>query len=330
MADDVIQMQVWRGNWGLPSSDPNCLAVLAYCKFSGVPVRIRKTGNTLRSPSGAFPILRHRAVTETKVSGIFSYLRKQRWGSDFELSNKQGADVIAYSSMLEEKLLPAILHLWWIDSKTFVDVTRPWYAKIVPFPLNFYVPGRMQKEAWMRVFLPNNGANITTSEVEAKIYRDARECLNHLSYKLGDKEFFFGKMPTSLDALVFGYLAPILKAPLPNNQIQNHLKGCDNLSNLCDKILRRYFPPTSESDSKRKQEDDKKMAQNADFPNRQRNMILAAMFALTTMVGYAFLSGLIQIDFCEEKAISSPSECKAPDFELLDPLFEDQQEEEES
>ena len=52
--------------------------------------------------------------------------------------------------------------------------------------------------------------------------------------------------PSSLDALVFGYLAPILKAPLPSNQLQNHLRQCDNLCTLVNQILQRFFPPTRE------------------------------------------------------------------------------------
>ncbi|XP_046357275.1 metaxin-1-like isoform X1 [Haliotis cracherodii] len=334
MSDDVLELQVWKGDWGLPSVDPNCLAVLAYCRFSGVPVRVRKTGNTFRSPSGEFPMLKHKGITETKVAEIFSFLRKKNWGSDFELTNKQSADVIAFSSLLEEKLLPAVLHLWWIDGKTFTDFTRPWYARIIPFPLNFYVPGRKQKDANLRVFLSKGGENVTDSEVEGKIYRDAKECLNHLSYKLGSQEFFFGKTPSSLDALVFGYLAPILKAPLPNNQIQNHLKGCDNLCSLVNKILQRYFPPDpEEQEAKRKKEAEEKRRNTnsdaAEFPNKRRNMVLAAVFALTTMVGYAFMSGLIRLDFAEEKTDPQQNQTKPPDFQAFDQMFEDEGDNEE-
>ena len=35
----------------------------------------------------------------------------QHWGSDFELSTKQSADVVAFSALLEEKLLPALVSI---------------------------------------------------------------------------------------------------------------------------------------------------------------------------------------------------------------------------
>ncbi|KAK7480011.1 hypothetical protein BaRGS_00028744 [Batillaria attramentaria] len=341
--DDTMELHVWKGDWGLPSVDPNCLAVLAYCKFSGVPLDVKVTGNPWRSPTGELPNLRHNEVSETKVHNIFSYLRKQNWGSDFELSTKQCADVVAFSSMLEEKLLPALLHLWWIDGRTYVDFTRPWYTRMIPFPLNFFVPGRKQKAASLRVFLTKGGENITDSDVETKIYKEAKECLNLLSYKLGDQDFMFGRQPSSLDALVFGYLAPILKAPLPSNQLQTHLRQCDNLCNMCNKILQQFFPPNrAELEEKRRREEAARRAgvpmDDTEFPNKRRNMILAAVFAVTAMVGYAFMSGLINFQMLDyapsgpqqsaDKNNSSESGSKPnpPDFSAsgFDPMFEEQ------
>ena len=48
--------------------------------------------------------------------------------------------------------------------------------------------------------------------------------------------------PSSLDAYVFGHLAPILKSKLPNGKLQQHLKSLDNLTNFCTNILLLYFP----------------------------------------------------------------------------------------
>ncbi|KAL8581111.1 hypothetical protein ACOMHN_033559 [Nucella lapillus] len=325
---DKIEVHVWKGDWGLPSIDPNSLAVLAYCKFSGVPVDVKMTGNPWRSPTGQLPSLRHKEVKEARVHDIFAYLRKQNWGCDFDLSTKQSADVLAFSAMLEEKLLPALLHLWWIDGKTYVDFTRPWYTKIIPFPLNFFLPGRKQKAASLRVFLTKGGENINDSDVEAKIYKEAKECMNLLSYKLDKNEYMFGQQPSSLDALVFGYLAPILKAPLPSNQLQTHLRQCGNLCDLLNKILQRFFPPNrAELEEKRKQEEASQQAggssDDAEFPNRRRNMILAAIFAAAAMVGYASMNSLINIRMLDSGAGSRKPQ--PPDFAATgyDPMFEE-------
>ncbi|RUS72771.1 hypothetical protein EGW08_019471 [Elysia chlorotica] len=311
MASEKMKLEVWKGDWGLPSVDPHCLAVLAYCKYSGVPVDVIKTGNPWRSPTGNFPVLRHKGESYCKVTDIFSYLRKEHWGSDFELSTKQSADVIAFSALLEEKLLPALLHLWWMDDKTFIDVTRPWYSRAIPFPLSLFLPGRTQKKAELRVNLTKGGEYISEMETEAKVYKEAKECLNLLSHKLGDKQYMFGRLPSSLDALVFGYLAPLLKAPLPNNQLHNHLIQCDNLCRLVNDVLVTFFPvDLREMEEKKKKEQQQKSKNvtmdNSEFPHRRRNMFLAGIFALTTMAIYAWSSGLIQIQISDLDPAPSP------------------------
>lgn len=47
--------------------------------------------------------------------------------------------------------------------------------------------------------------------------------------------------PTSLDAFVFGFVAPLHKASLPSSHLQSHLKQLENLTHFCDNILEVYF-----------------------------------------------------------------------------------------
>lgn len=42
--------------------------------------------------------------------------------------------------------VPIQIHTFWIDAKNYVEVTRKWYAEAMPFPLNFFLPGRMQRQ----------------------------------------------------------------------------------------------------------------------------------------------------------------------------------------
>jgi len=74
------------------------------------------------------------------------------------------------------------------------------------------------------------------------VYREAERCLNTLSVRLGDEDFFFGSHPTSLDATVYAYLAPLLKVPFPSPALQNYLKSTSNLVKFVVRITQRYFP----------------------------------------------------------------------------------------
>lgn len=163
------------------------------------------------------------------------------------LSAREGSDTLAYIALLEEKLLPAILHTFWVDSDNYSSVTRPWYASRTPFPLRFYLPGKMSRVALNRILVTKGQPPLySMNEVEAQIYKDAKECLNLLSNRLGTSPFFFGDMPTTLDAFVFGFLAPLYKARLLKVQLQEHLKQLPNLCDFCDHILCVYFTEHAE------------------------------------------------------------------------------------
>ena len=78
------------------------------------------------------------------------------------------------------------------------------------------------------------------------MYSDAEKCLTLLSNRLGDSKYFFGNQPTSLDAIVYSYLAPLLKTPFPNSTLQNHLKACTNLVTFVARISQKYYPNISQ------------------------------------------------------------------------------------
>ncbi|KAK7811644.1 hypothetical protein U0070_022287 [Myodes glareolus] len=50
-----------------------------------------------------------------------------------------------------------------------------------------------------------------------------------------------GGRPSTLDAYVFGFLAPLYKVRFPKVHLQEHLKQLSNLCRLCDDILDIYF-----------------------------------------------------------------------------------------
>lgn len=218
----------------------------------------------------------------------------QKYNADYDLSARQGADTLAFMSLLEEKLLPVLVHTFWIDAKNYVEVTRKWYAEAMPFPLNFFLPGRMQRQHMERLQLlcgehrPEN-----EEELEKELYQEARECLTLLSQRLGSQKFFFGDAPASLDAFVFSYLALLLQIKLPSGKLQAHLRGLHNLCAYCTHILSLYFPwdgaemppPRQTSVGPETEEE----------PYRRRYQILSVLAGLAAMVGYALLSGIVSI-----------------------------------
>ncbi|XP_059688293.1 metaxin-1 isoform X2 [Gavia stellata] len=255
-----MELFCWAGGWGLPSVDPDCLAVLTYARFTGAPLKVHRVSSPWRSPSGRLPALKTRDEgTISKTQQIITHLRKQKYNADYDLSATQGADTLAFVSLLEEKLLPVLhlerLQLMWGD-------------------------GYMEDE----------------EKLEKELYRDARECLTLLSQRLGSQKFFFGDSPASLDAFVFSRLAPLLKAKLPNGKLQQHLKSLQNLCNYCTSILSLYFPwDGGEPPASAPRAAGADGGETEEDPHKRRNQLLSVLVGLAAMLGYAFLSGIVSI-----------------------------------
>ena len=50
-----------------------------------------------------------------------------------------------------------------------------------------------------------------------------------------------------------------------------------------------------EEERKAQQEQNEKKTEVGQHPNKKRNMLVSGMVALTAMVGYAFMSGMVQV-----------------------------------
>ncbi|XP_053744152.1 metaxin-1-like [Synchiropus splendidus] len=304
----------WEGDWGLPSVSSDSLVVLAYAQFAGAPLKLQKTSNPWRSPSGSLPALRtSQKEVLSRPADIIIHLRKQKYNADYDLSAKEGADSLALICLMEEKLLPALIYTFWVETKNYVDVTRRWYADHMPFPLNFLLPWRMQSQELERLRMLRGDATLEAGEdLEKELYRDAVECMNLLAHRLGSHKFFFGDSPSSLDAYVFGNLAPVLKAKLPNNKLQQHLKSLDNLSSFCTNILLLYFPRDGrETPSQKSTPPPPETGDMDHIPNKRRKQFLSVVVALGAMLSYALLTGMVSIQ--HQAVLEEP-----PDLESLD------------
>ncbi|XP_069506229.1 metaxin-1 [Ambystoma mexicanum] len=292
-----LELYCWSGAWGLPSVDADCLAVLTYARFAGAPLKVHKISNPWRSPSGTLPALQTlEDGVLSQTHQIITYLRKQKYNADYDLSATQGADTLAFVSLLEEKLLPAYIHTFWVDAKNYVEHTRKWYADAIPFPLNFVLPNQIHKRHLERLQMLRGDRWIEDEEeLEKELYREAQECMTNLSQRLGTQKFFFGDAPASLDAHVFSYLAPLLKVQLPNRKLQQHLKSLDNLCNYCASILSIYFACEGDGPYAPIKTHAEETPDSDEEPHKRRSQVLSVMVGVVAMIGYALLSGIVSI-----------------------------------
>uniref|UniRef100_A0AAZ3SHG7 Metaxin-1 n=1 Tax=Oncorhynchus tshawytscha TaxID=74940 RepID=A0AAZ3SHG7_ONCTS len=267
---------------------------VAYAKFPGAPLKVHKITNLWRNPTGTLPALK---TTEesigslSKPSNVIIHLRKQKYNADYDLSAKGGADTLAPTG---GETAACIGEITSINKLGAVDVTRRWNTENITFPLNFLLPNHIHNQQLERLRLVRGDPRLEPGHQLEKLYHDVLECMNLLSHRLGLHKFFFRDSPSSLDANVFGHLAPLLKVKLPTGKLHQHLNSQDNLRHYCTNGLVLYFP--SEGGGKTRVETD-----FDNEPHEQRNQILSVLFAMGSMLGYAALVGPHHIKEEEEE-----------------------------
>ncbi|XP_011504614.1 PREDICTED: metaxin-1 [Ceratosolen solmsi marchali] len=291
---NCYQVDVWKGDWNLPSIDVDCLKVLTFAKFHNISLTVITKNNPFKTPNGYLPVLTFKKNTFSTVDEILNVTHKNC--TDCK-SSPECPETVAYNIMLEDCLNPALQYLWWIDQQNLNEVIRPWYCEALPFPCNYYYPGKYEKNA--KCLIESLYPTEESEDIEALIYTKAKECIKTLSMKLGESQYFFGTKPTKLDALVFSYLAPLLKVPLSNCSLQNCLKKRENLVGFITRILDLYFQNKVENNEKNVNHDKtKKLISDTQYIDKRNQIftgIFAGIFATGAMVGFALSKGIMQI-----------------------------------
>jgi metaxin len=232
---------------------------------------------------------------------VVQYLKSEHFSTDYSLSAKERSECVAFKKLLEDKLAPAYEFVFWVDRQNASELSLPWYAQHLPFPLGWVYPKNYQTRAHSLVQCVT-GVDMTQpidsdsmARVENFITKNALECAQIISNRLssGDERrpFFFGTSPSSLDALIFAYMAPILKAPLPNQTLKNKLSTYAELVDYVDCLSNRFFPRFANETTKSERMDGQDVPE--ENVSKRANM-LAVLAATCAMLAYAYNSGIVR------------------------------------
>ncbi|XP_053695767.1 metaxin-1 homolog [Sabethes cyaneus] len=317
-----MELYVYLGEWGLPTIDSECAKMLAYLKLADAKVTVNFKGNPFSSPNGMLPYL----VTEQgkKLAGynrIVEFLQSKGFDANAQLEDQSYMVINGCIQYVVENLSPFFMYNLWGDPKN-LDTTRALYAKRIPIPFNFYCPRKYLLKT--NEITQTLAGFVLDDSVELHDVKDmllnAKKCINWVSEKLSENQFFFGDTPSEVDAILYGYLSVILKLKLPNNVLQNHLKQCPNLVKFVDRMTTIYFAKegytssgsvgpnsnsssssssSSSNESKPKPEEKQSYdgtQKDDDTPyERKKRYVVSGIFATIAMVSYALMSGIVTV-----------------------------------
>jgi len=226
-----LKINVWPSDWGLISIDADCIAVMAYTNIVEYPSCFTEC-LPHQTSGGHLPEVVDEEENLFGLNKILEYFVSEGFDADEKLNPQQKADSFAYMSYIEQHLKPSVTYTLWIDEDNFNNMTRPCYGKLFGFPRNLWKVGQIREKA--KMFITQGNQN-TINDLKKSLYIKAKECMNVFEVQLKKKNFIFGK-PSTIDAVIYGYLALLSKAPFSSLELKNHLLSCDNLMRFCDQM----------------------------------------------------------------------------------------------
>ena len=234
----MIKLYQYPPAFGLPNASPFCMKVETYLRMAGLPYECPRGADHFKAPKGKLPYIDDNGKRVADSTFIIDYL-KTTYGDplDARLSAPERALGVVIQRTFEESLYWPVVYSRWIDDSGFAKVSGAFFARL-KFPLRQIIP--IFARRGLRKQLRGQG---TGRHSRDEIYDIACRDISALSELLGDKPYFLGEEPTSLDATAYAFLANLLWAPIDLPPRAHALK-LPNLEAYCQRMKARYFSIT--------------------------------------------------------------------------------------
>ena len=230
----MLVLQSFPPILGLRSPSPFTVKAEALLAMSGLPYRIERVSDPRKAPRGKLPVLVDGERTIPDSAHIQTHLEREH-GVDFDgwLSPQERARATAYRRLVEDHLYFIAGNMRW---NMHPDAVRDSYFKDIPAlirPLIFRGMLRGVNKGYREMGLGRH------TEAEQSAF--AREDIDAIATELGDRPFFLGDRPASIDASIYGALHQALDCEL-RTPVTNHAERHPNLRAYVDRATGRLFP----------------------------------------------------------------------------------------
>ncbi|KAG5895212.1 hypothetical protein JTB14_035384 [Gonioctena quinquepunctata] len=234
---DVKLFQCFRDEQMLLPDVANCLAVEAFLNICDLNYKVEQRSNAeAMSPTLKLPFIKAGKFVISELDSILQFVNGKGITLTDNLDIDQRADMRAFMSLVTNVLELAELYICWFDEETYNAVTSRRNGFVYPWPLNHF-HNRLKRSLIKKRLVALEWYHKSIEDVQL----DAENCCEALSIRLDRGPYFFGMLPTQLDALVFGHLSAILTVSLPNNNLRNIVEKYPRLLALVKRIDDKYF-----------------------------------------------------------------------------------------
>ena len=231
----MIRLYQFRRAFGLPNPSPFCMKVETYLRMAGLAYECPGRADLRKAPKGKMPLIDDDGAIVADSSFIVDHLKRKYGDSlDAHLDASARATALAVQRLLEENTYWTVVYFRWIDDAGWA-VTRAAYFDWMKPPLKWIVP--VVARSIVRKELHGHGmGRHSRDEIAAIGMKD----LTAVADFLGDKPYFMGSQPTSLDACAYAFLANVLWVPY-EMPLKSHARKFPQLEAYCQRMKARYY-----------------------------------------------------------------------------------------
>jgi glutathione S-transferase len=235
----MIRLVQLKRGWGLPNTSPACMKLETWLRLTGIPYELAPL-DMANAPKGKIPYVVQEDGTRLGDSTLITEYLKARHGVDPDagLSAEQKAIALAFRRMMKE-------HFYWVVIQARYKDERNWptYRQLLMEQLDGF-------PAEQRPAIADMYHKLITDQIHQQglgrhtadeVYRLGTEDLRAVSDVLGDKPFFLGEKPTTVDTTLYAYMANLLETPVQCATKDFGLSR-KNLVAYCQRMRARFFP----------------------------------------------------------------------------------------
>ncbi|HLO87898.1 MAG TPA: glutathione S-transferase family protein [Nostocaceae cyanobacterium] len=235
----MITLYTTQPFWGLASPSPACMKLETWLRMAKIDYQIDPSANLAIAPKGKVPFIAYQGQLIGDSTLIIEMFKSQEGiDLDADLTAYEKAISVAFRRMIKE-------NIYWGCGYVRYGVEENWqiYREALISMIKDSVPIEqcdLMVEGFYKIFQEQIHAHGLGRHNDQEITQIMMADFQSLSDFLGDKPFFMGDKPTTLDATAYAYIANTIKPPF-KHPIIDFVLNLDNLCQHSDRMTQEFF-----------------------------------------------------------------------------------------
>ena len=203
--------------------------------MTDLPYETKFINNPQQAPKGKLPYIQINGKNYPDSEFIIDEL-KNRFGDplDQHLTKDQRALAVLIDHAFCERLYWIVVYLRWKDDASWAVVKQD-YFKRLPVIVKLFLPAMVRRKMIKALDCQGTGRH-SLEEVNQL----GRKTMDALAQLLGDKPYFLGDKPTSVDATAFAFIATLLMSPI-NDSLKHYALNMGTIKAYCERMWNEFY-----------------------------------------------------------------------------------------